>query len=36
MIVGALKSSYYMIGEQRFSSLCLGREAVEAAVREAG
>lgn len=36
VLVDALKSSYYMIGEQRFSSLCLGREAVEAAVREAG
>ncbi|XP_058400482.1 nicotinamide N-methyltransferase [Diceros bicornis minor] len=36
VIVDALKSSYYMIGEQRFSSLCLGREAVEAAVIEAG
>ncbi|XP_027628691.1 nicotinamide N-methyltransferase isoform X2 [Tupaia chinensis] len=36
VIVDALKSSYYTIGEQRFSSLCLGREAVEAAVRDAG
>lgn len=36
VVVDALKSSYYMIGEQRFSSLCLGREAIEAAVREAG
>lgn len=36
VIVDALRSSYYMIGEQRFSSLCLGREAVEASVREAG
>lgn len=36
VILDALKSSYYMIGEQRFSSLCLGREAIEAAVREAG
>lgn len=36
VIVDALKSSYYMIGEQRFSSLCLGQEAVETSVREAG
>ncbi|KAM6158952.1 nicotinamide N-methyltransferase [Rhynchocyon petersi] len=36
VIVDALKSSYYMIGEQRFSSLSLGQEAVETAVREAG
>uniref|UniRef100_A0A8C6EDA4 Nicotinamide N-methyltransferase n=1 Tax=Moschus moschiferus TaxID=68415 RepID=A0A8C6EDA4_MOSMO len=36
VLADALKSSYYMIGEQRFSSLCLGPEAVEAAVREAG
>ena len=36
VVVDALKSSYYMIGEQKFSSLCLGREAIEAAVREAG
>lgn len=36
VVVDALKSSYYMIGEQRFSSLCLGQEAIEAAVREAG
>lgn len=36
VLVDALKSSYYMIGEQRFSSLCLGREAIEAAVTEAG
>lgn len=36
VIMDALKSSYYMIGEQRFSSLSLDREAVEAAVREAG
>ncbi|XP_007934713.1 nicotinamide N-methyltransferase [Orycteropus afer afer] len=36
VIIDALKSSYYMIGEQRFSSLSLGQEAVEAAVREAG
>ncbi|XP_059563801.1 nicotinamide N-methyltransferase [Myotis daubentonii] len=36
VLVDALKSSYYMIGEQRFSSLSLDREAVEAAVREAG
>uniref|UniRef100_A0A8C3YQT4 Nicotinamide N-methyltransferase n=1 Tax=Catagonus wagneri TaxID=51154 RepID=A0A8C3YQT4_9CETA len=36
VLVDALKSSYYLLGEQRFSSLCLGREAVEAAVREAG
>lgn len=36
VLLDALKSSYYMIGEQRFSSLSLDREAVEAAVREAG
>lgn len=36
VVVDALKSSYYMIGEQKFSSLCLGQEAIEAAVREAG
>ncbi|XP_010370664.1 nicotinamide N-methyltransferase [Rhinopithecus roxellana] len=36
VIMDALKSSYYMIGEQKFSSLSLGREAVEAAVKEAG
>lgn len=36
VIIDALKSSYYMIGAQRFSSLSLDREAVEAAVREAG
>ncbi|XP_004382602.1 nicotinamide N-methyltransferase [Trichechus manatus latirostris] len=36
VMTDALKSSYYMIGEQRFSSLSLGREAVEAAMREAG
>lgn len=36
VLVDALKSSYYMIGEQRFSSLSLDREAIEAAVREAG
>lgn len=36
VIMDALKSSCYMIGEQRFSSLCLGREAIEAAVRQAG
>lgn len=36
VIMDALKSSYYMIGEQKFSSLPLGREAVEAAVKEAG
>ncbi|XP_076968990.1 nicotinamide N-methyltransferase [Tamandua tetradactyla] len=36
VIVDVLRSSYYMIGEQRFSSLSLGREAVEAAVKEAG
>ncbi|KAG8524573.1 Nicotinamide N-methyltransferase [Galemys pyrenaicus] len=36
VLVDALKSSYYMIGEQRFSSLSLGRQAIEAAVREAG
>ncbi|XP_006834039.1 PREDICTED: nicotinamide N-methyltransferase [Chrysochloris asiatica] len=36
VIVDALKSSYYMIGKQRFSSLSLSRETVEAAVRDAG
>ncbi|XP_008825213.1 nicotinamide N-methyltransferase isoform X2 [Nannospalax galili] len=36
VILDALKSSYYMIGEQRFSSLSLGKEAVQAAVEEAG
>ncbi|XP_012865224.1 PREDICTED: nicotinamide N-methyltransferase [Dipodomys ordii] len=36
VIVDALKSSYYMVGEQRFSSLSLSREAVRAAVEEAG
>ncbi|XP_004718027.1 nicotinamide N-methyltransferase-like, partial [Echinops telfairi] len=36
VMVDALKSSYYTIGKQKFSSLSLGREAVEAAVREAG
>ncbi|XP_004604763.2 nicotinamide N-methyltransferase [Sorex araneus] len=36
VLVDALQSSYYMIGEQKFSSLCLGREAIEAAVTEAG
>ncbi|XP_062950485.1 nicotinamide N-methyltransferase [Cynocephalus volans] len=36
VIVDALKSSYYMIGERRFSSLSLGPEAVKAAVTEAG
>ncbi|XP_028639501.1 nicotinamide N-methyltransferase [Grammomys surdaster] len=36
VMVDALKSSYYMIGEQRFSSLSLGWEAVRDAVEEAG
>ncbi|KAM4848836.1 nicotinamide N-methyltransferase [Urocitellus parryii] len=36
VVVDALKSSYYTIGQQRFSSLSLGPEAVEAAVKEAG
>ncbi|XP_050012320.1 nicotinamide N-methyltransferase isoform X2 [Alexandromys fortis] len=36
VLVDALKSSYYMIGEQRFSSLPLGWEAVRDAVEEAG
>ncbi|XP_006890932.1 PREDICTED: nicotinamide N-methyltransferase [Elephantulus edwardii] len=36
VIVDALRSSYYMIGERRFSSLSLSQEAVETAVREAG
>ncbi|XP_059123794.1 nicotinamide N-methyltransferase [Peromyscus eremicus] len=36
VMVDALKSSYYMIGEQRFSSLPLGWEAVRDAVEEAG
>uniref|UniRef100_A0A2K5E7R9 Nicotinamide N-methyltransferase n=1 Tax=Aotus nancymaae TaxID=37293 RepID=A0A2K5E7R9_AOTNA len=36
VIMDALKSSYYMIGEHKFSSLSLGRETVEAAVKEAG
>ncbi|XP_006912902.1 nicotinamide N-methyltransferase [Pteropus alecto] len=36
VIIDALESSYYMIGEQRFSSLCLRQEEVKAAVREAG
>lgn len=36
VILDALESSYYTVNEQRFSSLCLGREAVEAAVTEAG
>ncbi|XP_054448233.1 nicotinamide N-methyltransferase [Pteronotus mesoamericanus] len=36
VIMDALKSSYYVVGEQRFSSLSLGQEAIEAAVREAG
>lgn len=36
VLADALRSSYYMIGEQRFSSLCLGPEAVVTAVREAG
>ncbi|XP_036115796.1 nicotinamide N-methyltransferase [Molossus molossus] len=36
VMADVLKSSYYMIGEQRFSSLSLDRAAVEAAVREAG
>ncbi|XP_066101203.1 nicotinamide N-methyltransferase [Saccopteryx bilineata] len=36
VLVDALNSSYYMIGEQRFSSLCLGRDAIKAAVTEAG
>lgn len=36
VLMDALKSSYYMIGEQRFSSLSLDQEAIEAAVREAG
>ncbi|XP_004689302.1 PREDICTED: nicotinamide N-methyltransferase [Condylura cristata] len=36
VLVDALKSSYYMIGEQRFSSLSLGQQAIEAAAREAG
>ncbi|KAM8817244.1 nicotinamide N-methyltransferase [Rhynchonycteris naso] len=36
VLVDALNSSYYMIGEQRFSSLRLGREAIKAAVTEAG
>lgn len=36
VIIDALKSNYYMVGEQRFPSVCLDREAVEAAVREAG
>lgn len=36
VLVDALKSSYYMIGEQRFSSLPLGWEAVQDAVEEAG
>ncbi|ERE74503.1 nicotinamide N-methyltransferase-like protein [Cricetulus griseus] len=36
VMVDALKSSYYMIGEQRFSSLPLEWEAVRDAVEEAG
>lgn len=36
VMVDALKSSYYMIGEQKFSSLPLGWEAVRDAVEEAG
>ncbi|KAM4827952.1 nicotinamide N-methyltransferase [Thomomys bottae] len=36
VIADALKSSYYMVGEQRFSSLSLSQEAVKAAVEEAG
>ncbi|XP_021562012.1 nicotinamide N-methyltransferase isoform X2 [Carlito syrichta] len=36
VVVDALKSNYYMVGEQRFSSLPLGQEAVKAAVKEAG
>ncbi|XP_053450520.1 nicotinamide N-methyltransferase [Nycticebus coucang] len=36
VVADALQSSYYTIGQQRFSSLPLGREAVEAAVSEAG
>ncbi|XP_017523935.2 nicotinamide N-methyltransferase isoform X3 [Manis javanica] len=36
VVVDALKSSFYMVGEQRFSSLVLGREEIEAAMKEAG
>ncbi|XP_063111861.1 nicotinamide N-methyltransferase isoform X1 [Cavia porcellus] len=36
VLVDALKSSYYTVSEQRFSSLSLGAETVEAAVKEAG
>ncbi|XP_020035708.1 nicotinamide N-methyltransferase [Castor canadensis] len=36
VIIDVLKSSYYMVGEQRFSSLSLDQEEVEAAVKEAG
>lgn len=36
VMVDALKSSYYTIGQQRFSSLSLGWEAVRDAVEEAG
>ncbi|XP_045412484.1 nicotinamide N-methyltransferase [Lemur catta] len=36
VVADVLKCSHYMIGEQRFSSLAVDREAVEAAVREAG
>uniref|UniRef100_A0A8C9AG19 Nicotinamide N-methyltransferase n=1 Tax=Prolemur simus TaxID=1328070 RepID=A0A8C9AG19_PROSS len=36
VVADVLKCSHYMIGEQRFSSLSVDREAVEAAVREAG
>ena len=36
MLADALRSSCCVIGEQRFSSLCLGPEAVVTAVRESG
>ncbi|XP_016064425.1 PREDICTED: nicotinamide N-methyltransferase [Miniopterus natalensis] len=36
VLVDALRSNYYMLGEQRFSSLFLDEETVQAAVREAG
>lgn len=36
VLADALRSSFYTVCEQRFSSLCLGPEAVKAAVKEAG
>ncbi|XP_001511609.1 nicotinamide N-methyltransferase [Ornithorhynchus anatinus] len=36
VLVDALRSSYYMIGQQKFSSLSLDQETVEAAVKGAG